>query len=143
MLDADIQGCFDAIAHQALLAKLDSTPAIRQAVKGGLRAGVLDGDVFTPTSSGTPQGGIASPLLANIALHGMEAVARQAYTGRTAYGAPIRPSLIRYADDFVIRCTDLAGIQAAPVAVATWRAGLGLHLSPTKTHLTPTLTPYV
>jgi RNA-directed DNA polymerase len=141
VLDADIAGCFDHIDQQALLTKLDSIPAIRQAVKGWLRAGVLDGDVLTPTTNGTPQGGVASPLLANIALQGMEAVARQAYTGRTAYGAPIRPSLIRYADDFVIVCTDLAGIQAAQAAVAAWLAGLGLHLSPTKTHLTHTLTP--
>jgi RNA-directed DNA polymerase len=101
----------------------------------------LEGDVFTPTTSGTPQGGVISPLLANIALHGLEEVATQAYYRRDN-GAAIRPTLIRYADDFVILCRDLDGIIAARVAVEQWLKEMGLHLSPTKTRITHTLHPY-
>jgi RNA-directed DNA polymerase len=97
VLDADIQGCFDNIDHQALLGKLDSIPAIRRATKAWLQAGVLHDGVFAPTSKGSPQGGCISPLLANIALHGLEGSAVSAYQ-RWAGGTRIRPALIRYAD---------------------------------------------
>ena len=72
VLDADISGCFDAINQEELLKKLKTFPQMRQIIKAWLKAGVIDNDVFTPTEAGTPQGGVISPLLANIALHGME-----------------------------------------------------------------------
>ena len=72
VLDADLKGCFDNINHEALLRKLNAYPAMKQAIKGWLKAGVVDNGVFDETRSGTPQGGVISPLLANIALHGME-----------------------------------------------------------------------
>ena len=99
VLDADIKGCFDHIDHQALLGKLDTTPAIRRAVKAWLRAGVMNDGDLSPTTSGTPQGGVISPLLANIALHGLEEVATHAYRRRTVSNPHIRPQLVRYADD--------------------------------------------
>lgn len=71
VLDADIAGCFDNISHQALLGKTKAPPIIQRILKGWLRCGVMDG-VFQPTEAGTPQGGVISPLLANIALHGLE-----------------------------------------------------------------------
>jgi len=141
VLDADIKGCFDNINHHDLLHKLDSTPTICRAVKAWLEAGVLLDGVYTPSSSGTPQGGVISPLLANIALHGLEELAARAYRGRK--GLPIaRPSLIRYADDFVVLCADLEGILAARAAVETWLAARGLHLNPEKTRVTHTLHPH-
>src|SRR5260370_4371142 len=81
VLDADIKGCFDHIDHQALLGKLRTYPAIRRLVKGWLRAGVMEGLDFSPTPAGTPQGGVVSPLLLNIALHGMEEFLDAAYAG--------------------------------------------------------------
>jgi RNA-directed DNA polymerase len=69
VLDADIRSFFDEIDHNAILSR---TPVFRQVIEGWLKAGVFTGEVFDPTEMGTPQGGIASPLLANIALHGME-----------------------------------------------------------------------
>lgn len=72
VLDADIQKCFDQINHQALLQKINQKGKIKQQIKAWLNSGVIDQGVFTATSEGTPQGGIISPLLANIALHGME-----------------------------------------------------------------------
>ncbi len=72
VLDADIAKCFDRISHEALLNKLNTFPTIRRQVRAWLKAGVMDGKQLFPTSEGTPQGGVISPLLANIALHGME-----------------------------------------------------------------------
>lgn len=72
VLDADIRGCFDNIDHAYLLNKLCTFPVMRRAIKAWLEAGYMQGDVFNRTESGTPQGGVISPLLANIALHGLE-----------------------------------------------------------------------
>src|SRR5207253_3161879 len=77
VLDADIRQCFDRISHQALLTKLQTYPELRRLIRGWLKAGVLDDGVFSPTEAGTPQGGVISPLLANIALHGMETYVHQ------------------------------------------------------------------
>jgi RNA-directed DNA polymerase len=139
VLDADIKGCFDHIDHQVLLRKLETTPVTRRAVKAWLHAGILEHGTFTPSQAGTPQGGVISPLLANIALHGIEEVATQAYIRRPAKRWPITPKLVRYADDFVILCHDLDGITAAKTAVEQFLGALGLHLSPTKTNITHTL----
>lgn len=97
VLDADISGCFDAINQEDLLKKLKTFQQMRQIIKAWLKAGVIDNDVFTPTEAGTPQEGVISPLLANIALHGME----MAITEGRKY-REIKPILVRYADEFVI-----------------------------------------
>jgi RNA-directed DNA polymerase len=72
VLDADIAKCFDRINHQALLEKLKTFSVIRRAVKTWLKANIMDGDELFPSEEGTPQGGVISPLLANIALHGLQ-----------------------------------------------------------------------
>ena len=72
VLDADIAKCFDRINHEKLLQKLNIKGKVRQQIKSWLKAGVIDQGAFTATSEGTPQGGVISPLLANIALHGLE-----------------------------------------------------------------------
>lgn len=103
VLDADIAKCFDRIDHEKLLNKLDASPAIRRQVKAWLKAGVIDTGQLFPTDEGTPQGGVISPLLANIALHGMEESIKSLATklpgkaSRTNKRNAI--SLIRYADD--------------------------------------------
>src|SRR6266516_788665 len=104
VLDEDIKGCFDNIDHQALLEKLRTYPAMRRLVKGWLIAGVMEGMDLSPTLAGTPQGGVVSPLLMNIALHGMEEVLIAAYSGEksTPTARQRVPKLIRYADDFVV-----------------------------------------
>jgi RNA-directed DNA polymerase len=134
VFDADIKGCFDAIDHGALLKKLHTYPKLTRLIRGWLKAGVLEGQDFTPTEQGTPQGGVISPLLANVALHGMEEVAKE--------GAPKRgekPILVRYADDFVILFSDKAELQRIAERVTTWLAGMGLQLSQNKTRTTHTL----
>jgi RNA-directed DNA polymerase len=69
ILDADIRSFFDEIDHTVILSR---TPVFRRVIEGWLKAGAFTGEVFDPTERGTPQGGVISPLLANIALHGME-----------------------------------------------------------------------
>ena len=72
VLDADISKCFDQISHQALLQKLATFPKMRRNIKAWLEAGVMEGLELSATTKGTPQGGPLSPLLANVALHGLE-----------------------------------------------------------------------
>jgi RNA-directed DNA polymerase len=108
VLDADISKCFDRINHVALLNKLNTFPTIRRQIRAWLKAGVMDNMQHYETSEGTPQGGVISPLLANIALHGMENQIKQAFPRKTIVkkgkytGYQPGATLIRYADDFVI-----------------------------------------
>jgi len=105
ILDADVSGCFDNIGHGPLLAK---PPVFTATVRRWLKAGVVEFGRFSPTDTGSPQGGIASPLLANVALDGMERL----FGCEWPDGRPRSPahrkgidkgiSLIRYADDFVV-----------------------------------------
>jgi RNA-directed DNA polymerase len=94
VLDADIAGCFDNISHTALLQKLHSYPATRRIIKAWLKAGILEDGGFYETIKGTPQGGVVSPLLMNIALHGIEAEIREAFSYKENV-----PQIIRYDDD--------------------------------------------
>jgi RNA-directed DNA polymerase len=77
VLDADIAKCFDRINHQALLDKLQTNPKLRRQIKAWLKSGVVDNGSLFPTEQGTMQGGTISPLLANVALHGMETLIKE------------------------------------------------------------------
>ena len=147
VLDADIAKCFDRINHDALLAKLHTFPTLRRQIKNWLRAGVMDGKDLFPTQEGTPQGGVISPLLANIALHGMEQVVNRAFSTltRKSNGLVIpktKVHFIRYADDFVILHEDLAVVQQSQLVIADWLRQMGLELKADKTSITHTLHPY-
>ncbi len=147
VLDADISKCFDRINHQALLRKLNTFPTLRRQIRAWLKAGVMDNKQLFPTSEGTPQGGVISPLLANIALHGMEVQVKQ-----VAQTLPIKGyskaqkrealSLIRYADDFVILHEDLTVVQRCREIISEWLKDMGLELKPSKTKLAHTLNQY-
>ena len=136
VLDADIAKCFDRINHQALLAKLHTCPAMRRAIRAWLKAGVMDGAALFPTTEGTPQGGVASPLLANIALHGLAEAIRAPFPQGNGKAKPL---VVRYADDFVILHHDLAVIEETQRLASAWLAGMGLELKPSKTRITHTL----
>ncbi|WP_338255892.1 group II intron reverse transcriptase/maturase [Dictyobacter halimunensis] len=144
VLDADIKGCFDNINHQALLAKLSTYPAMRRLVKGWLKAGVMEALELSPTKAGTPQGGVVSPLLANIALYGMEEALQKAYVGEKKAPSALRgaPQLIRYADDFVVLHAQETEIIKAQQIIEMWLKGIGLELKPSKTRLSHTLKEY-
>ena len=80
VLDADLAAAFDRIDHSHLLAALGGFPA-RGLIERWLKAGVVDNGRFAPTEEGTPQGGVISPVLLNVALHGMEQAAGVRYHG--------------------------------------------------------------
>lgn len=141
VLDADIAKCFDRIDHKALLSKIHTYPTMSRVIKQWLKAGYcVQSDLF-PTNEGTPQGGVISPLLANIALHGMEERVKQ--YAETLKGNKrdnrLSLSLIRYADDFVIIHEDLYVIKRCQEIIADWLRDMGLELKPSKTKLTHTL----
>ncbi|GET36331.1 RNA-directed DNA polymerase (Reverse transcriptase) [Microseira wollei NIES-4236] len=148
VLDADIAKCFDRIDHEALLNKLNTFPTIRRQIRAWLKAGVMDNMQYFDTSLGTPQGGVISPLLANIALHGMEERIKQyADTLPTRSGKGKRDnrrslSLIRYADDFVILARDITVIQRCREIISEWLKGMGLELKPSKKRIAHTLHRY-
>jgi RNA-directed DNA polymerase len=135
VLDADIKGGFDNIKQGVLLVKLQTSSTVRRVIKSWLKAGVLEGGVFSPTEAGTPQGGGVSPLLANIALHGMETAVKGNRKERE------QPVLIRYADDFLVLHPQKEVLEEATQAVTTWLKEMGLILSPSKTKSTHPLTP--
>jgi RNA-directed DNA polymerase len=149
VLDADIAKCFDRINHKALLSKIDTYPTMRRLIKQWLKAGYCDQGKLFPTDEGTPQGGVISPLLANIALHGMEERVKQyaeTLTVLTPSGHRMTKggkrqalSLIRYADDFVIMHEELEVVKKCQEIIAYWLGGMGLELKPSKTKLTHTL----
>ena len=150
VLDADIARCFDCIDHSALLKKMDTFPILRRQIGAWLKAGVIDDKQLLPTSEGTPQGGVISPLLANIALHGMEERINKFVEtcdlkrsdGRYQLAKRNKRdsiSLIRYADDFVILHEDLTVVQGCREIISEWLMDMGLELKPSKTRLTHTL----
>ena len=149
VLDADIAKCFDRIDHEALLKKLNTFPTSRRQVRAWLKAGVMDGKQLFQTSEGTPQGGVISPLLANIALHGMEHRIKKAFPkrkiGYKENGSQINstvPDFIRYADDFVILHEDITVVQRCREIISEWLKDMGLELKPSKTRLAHTLNQY-
>ena len=141
VLDADIAKCFDRIDHKALISKIHTYPTLSRLIKSWLKAGYMNGKELFPTNDGTPQGGVISPLLANIALHGMEERVKQ--YAETLKGQKARNryalSLIRYADDFVIIHEDLNVVKKCQEIIADWLSDLGLELKPSKTKLTHTI----
>ena len=141
VLDADISKCFDKINHEELLKKINTFPTMRRLIKAWLESGVMDDGQFSLTNSGTPQGGVISPLLANIALHGIEQLvidyARSLKGKKRVNQGSI--SLIRYADDFVILANKASQVIEMKELVKTWLAVIGLELSPNKTRTGHTL----
>lgn len=133
VLDADIAKCFDRINHDALLRQLDAPPTVRRQIHAWLKAGLLDKGTWFPTEAGTPQGGPLSPLLANVALHGLEEAITRAFPGRGT------PALIRYADDLVVLHPQRAVIERCQALLAEQLRGMGLELKPSKTRITHTL----
>jgi RNA-directed DNA polymerase len=137
ILDADLSAAFDRIDHDRLLTHLGAFPA-RELVAGWLRAGVIDTGRFSPTEEGTPQGGVISPLLLNIALHGMEEAAGVRYQRCDPHGVETRagsPVLVRYADDFVVMCHTRDQADDVRQRLGEWLAPRGLAFNEDKTQI--------
>jgi len=132
VVDADIKGAFDNIDHEYLLTAIGEVSG-RELIRQWLKAGYVDKGVFHDTDAGTPQGGVISPLLANIALHGME----EALGVRFDYRGVVKSSraVVRYADDFVVFCESRADAETVIRALKEWLAQRGLTLSEEKTRI--------
>ncbi|WP_349968127.1 group II intron reverse transcriptase/maturase [Wolbachia endosymbiont of Armadillidium arcangelii] len=152
ILDADISGCFDNINHHALLEKLNTTPTLKRIIKGWLRAGVMEDRKFKPTKCGIIQGGTISPLLACIALHGLESHIKKALVcelfqyAKRKYGSKASRtvaqqsiSVIAYADDFAVLHESKEIILKARIIVEEWLKTIGLGLKMSKTKISHTL----
>ena len=145
--DADIRKCFDRINQKALLKKLNTYPEMEKQIESWLKAGILEGyannnkNLIFPTM-GTPQGGVISPLLANIALHGLENHLKE-YVGKLKT-KPRKSSnrgkiakqkaltLVRFADDFVIIHNNREILQLCIIEAEKWLAKMGLELNTEK-----------
>jgi RNA-directed DNA polymerase len=137
-LDADLASAFDRVAHDQLLEQLGTFPA-KGLIRGWLKAGVLDGGKLAPTEEGTPQGGVISPLIFNVALHGMEAAAGSVYQ-RNPYrdspaAVPGTPVVVRYADDAVILCDSREQAEAVKERLTPWLASRGVAFNEEKTRI--------
>ena len=135
VVDADIQGAFDNINHDFLLQALGEVPG-RELIRQWLKAGVLEDDAFHATEAGTPQGGVISPLLLNVVLHGMESALGVRYDGRGKIAD--KRALVRYADDFVVFCESREdALHVKDKLLPSWLAERGLNLSEEKTRIVP------
>lgn len=138
ILDADLTAAFDRIDHRHLMSMLGNFPARKQ-VEQWLTAGIVERSRFMATTEGTPQGGVISPMLLNIALHGLEGAAGaqyfpagMAHAGRSVPGAPV---LVRYADDLVAMCTSREQASAVKEQLAKWLGHRGLTFNDDKTRI--------
>jgi RNA-directed DNA polymerase (EC 2.7.7.49) len=116
--------------------KIDCPSIMKAQIKQWLKAGVMDNGTFEATEAGTPQGGVISPLLANIALDGMIRFVEQILPKKKGL---VQAKVIRYADDFVVVSPQLGIIQQCQVAIEEWLKPIGLELKPAKTRICHTL----
>ncbi|MCA0254642.1 MAG: group II intron reverse transcriptase/maturase [Proteobacteria bacterium] len=134
VLDADIEGAFDNISHDFLVKAIGNFPG-RHWIFAWLKSGVMESCKFTVTTAGTPQGGIISPLLANIALHGIEDVLNITYDKHGRLNQKSEYALVRYADDFVICAKTEESCTKAKEIIGNWLNIRGLKLSENKTKI--------
>lgn len=132
VLEADIQGCFDNISHEWMVANI---PTDKVTLKKWLRAGFMYQKELFPTEAGTPQGGIISPVLANMTLDGLEAKLAEKFPKAKQRG--LKMNMVRYADDFIITGSSKEWLEkeVKPVVVG-FLLERGLVLSPEKTKVT-------
>ncbi len=134
VLEGDIKGCFDNISHEWLLSNI---PLDKEILRKWLKAGYMEDGLLHSTDAGTPQGGIISPTLANMALDGLQAALEKAYPWTTRRGQKVKVNLVRYADDFIITgvSKELLEDEVKPL-VEAFMAERGLILSAEKTKIT-------
>lgn len=134
VLEGDIKACFDEISHDWLL---EHIPMHRKTLGQWLKVGYIERGVLHATDAGTPQGGIISPALANLALDGMEKMLRSAYPLSNQKGRRGKVNLVRFADDFIVTAAtrEILANEVRPMLEAFLHQR-GLRLSDEKTHIT-------
>ena len=134
ILEGDIKACFDRIGHEWLQAHI---PMEKNMLAKWLKAGFMEKGIGYPTTEGTPQGGLCSPVLANLTLDGLEKMLREKYP-QTHQKSHTKVNMVRYADDFIITGDSQALLeQEVKPLVETFMRERGLELSPEKTVITP------
>lgn len=135
VLEGDIKGCFDYISHDWLI---ENIPMDKTILKKWLKAGFMESGTWNPTEAGTPQGGIISPVLANMALDGLDEVLESHFGKKnTKASYKTKVNYVRYADDFIITgiSKELLENEVLPI-VKAFMAKRGLKLSKEKTLIT-------
>lgn len=132
-LDADIKGCFDHINHDWLLKNI---PIKARILRGWLKSGYIEKNIWNPTQEGTPQGGIISPLLANMTLDGLQQHLAKHFRRSRPQGQNDKVNLVRYCDDFIISgvTREIIESRVRPL-VESFLKERGLTLSENKTHI--------
>jgi RNA-directed DNA polymerase len=134
ILEADIRSCFDEISHQWLETHL---PLEKSILRQWLKAGFIEQGTLYPTEEGVPQGGIISPVIANLTLDGLETALRSHYSRNTKRGQAAKVNLVRFADDFIVTGSSRAVLndEVRPL-VQAFLHERGLTLSENKTRIT-------
>ncbi len=122
VLDADLYGAFDNISHEHILDTIGPMPG-RELIRAWLKAGYVEAEIFHKTEAGTPQGGVISPCLFNVAMHGLQQALGPKY------------GLVLYADDLVVCASSREEIEAAQLIIEDWLKPRGLTLHPEKTRI--------
>jgi len=132
VIEADIKACYDEISHEWMIANIPTDKVILQK---WLKAGYMYQDALFPTGTGVPQGGIISPVAANMTLDGLEAMLAEKFPKAKRTG--LKMNMVRYADDFIITGNSKEWLeQEVKPAVVAFLAERGLVLSPKKTRVT-------
>lgn len=151
VFNADIKKCFDRINHDALLSKLATFPEMEKQVRAWLKAGILEEinreNITESPEIGTPQGGGISPLLANVALHGLENILNKLAVAQKGAGTPGANSsenaklealgVIRYADDFIIAHANESFVKLCIEEAKAFLLTMGLEINEEKSRLIP------
>ena len=128
ILDAGIKGCFENVNHEYLLEKLNQSNMVTNQIESWLKAGILrDFKNLEPNKKETPPSGVISPLLSNIALHGMENLVKN------KFGEKLK--LIRYSDAFLVFGKNLEDVKASKLIIEEFLKPIGLELSQNKTSI--------
>jgi len=135
ILEGDIRACFDGMSHEWVLAHI---PLDKAMLHKWLKAGFIDKHLLYPTEAGVPQGGMCSPVIANLTLDGLERLLRAHYPPNTKRAQRAKVNLVRYGDDFIITGSSQAVLeQDVKPLVEPFLRERGLELSEAKTHSTP------
>lgn len=140
VLDADITKCFDRINHEYLVNKCNTFPEMQKQIRAWLKAGILDVDKYIFPEMGTPQGEVISPLLANIALHGLRYEIDEYINTLSGPKRDNRAACtyVRYADDLILMYPNKEKLEALKIIVQKFLKPIGLELHPIKTRLVHT-----
>jgi RNA-directed DNA polymerase len=140
IFEGDFKGCFDNLDHNHIMKCIKDFPG-KETIRRWLESGVIDNNVFKETSKGTPQGGVISPLLANIALHGMEKELEIEYyishlkSGKVNAQVKGTKAVVRYADDFIIVCSSKDEAESMYEKLKPYLNKRGLELAKNKTRV--------